>query len=1421
MKKLYLIITLLMLQGSFAFAQIAINSDGSAPHQSAGLDISYPDKGLLIPRLSFDQRNAIQNPAEGLIIYCTNCNPDGKGVLCIYEGTSWKTLDFRCDLPNIPVQGVLVSSINQITWDWDEVPIAVGYKWNSTNDFATATDLGPLTSYTESNLICNHTYTRYIWAYNQCGFSTPLMLQFATQQIPIAGAPPAGVHSSTLTTISWHWNTVSGATGYKWNTTNDYNTAIDKGTSTTTTETNLNCGTQYTRYVWGYNECGATTPTSLIHSTTNQASASPVAALHTPSSYEITWKWHPVAEAGGYKWSTTNNYATAVPMGSDTSYTESNLDCFTTFTRYIWAFNNCGVSPATVLTATTDHDTHPSPAPAINYPLSHQVEWNWHPLENDHFSEYRWNTVENFNSAIDLLTDTTYTETGLGCNTSYTRYIWAYDNCAISSPITISAVTALDPPINPVEAVHSPSATQIVWQWNVVSGVTGYKWNTSNDYGTAQDVGLNTSYTETGLTCNTGYTRFVWAYNNCGVSATTTLSQITALDPPPAPTASSHEAYPTLIIWNWNPVAGAQGYKWGTTNDYGSAVEMGPGTSKIETGLVCNTNYTRYVWAYNACGVSSAAALVQTSAVDPPQSPGAGTHVPSPSQIVWNWFAVTGATGYRWNTTNDYNTSQDMGTALSKTETDLNCNSNYTRFIWSYSACGHSAAVSLVQTTSLNPPAAPTAATHVPSPTQVIWNWNTVSGATGYKWNTTNNLSGATEMGNVTTKTETGLTCNTSYTRYVWAYSSCGTSTPASLTQTTSLNPPTPPTAATHVATPVQIVWNWNTVSGATGYMWNTTNTLTGAQDMGTSTSKTETGLNCNTAYTRYVWAYSNCGTSTSTALAKTTTIETPASPAAGTHTASNTQVVWNWNAVTGATGYKWNTSNDYATATDMGTATSKTENSLSCGTAYTRYVWAYNNCANSVSAALTKTTTSTPPSAPVAGTAVPSGAQIVWNWNTVTGATGYKWSTTNDYATATDVGNVWTWTETGLNCSTAYTCYIWAYNGCANSTSTSMSSTTTASPPAAPTAGTNSATASQIVWNWTVVADAAGYKWNTVNIYSSAIDMGSVTSKTESGLACSTVYTRFVWAYSNCGVSTSVPLTETTSSDQPASPTAGTHVATPEQITWNWNTVTGAVGYKWSTTNDFATAIDMGTATSRTETGLNCGTSYTRYVWAYHGCGNSTSTTLTQTSGACFVCGTTLYINHVAGNVAPVTKSTSYGTVNNVPGAETKCWITSNLGSDHQATAVSDATEASAGWYWQFNRMQGYKHDGTARTPSTTWITTIDEYANWATANDPCALELGTGWRLPTSTEYTQVDASGGWNTWNGPWNSLLKMHAAGGINYLTGNLESRGTKGYYWSGTQSSYNYMGQDINFAYNSCSVSMHQKAFAFTIRCLKD
>ncbi len=372
----------------------------------------------------------------------------------------------------------------------------------------------------------------------------------------------------------------------------------------------------------------------------------------------------------------------------------------------------------------------------------------------------------------------------------------------------------------------------------------------------------------------------------------------------------------------------------------------------------------------------------------------------------------------------------------------------------------------------------------------------------------------------------------------------------------------------------------------------------------------------------------------------------------------------------------------------------------------------------------------------------------------------------------------------------------------------------------ASPTAGTHIMTPGQVIWKWLAVSGAAGYRWNTVADYETATDMGTALSKTETGTVCDTTYTRYLWAYSSCGESAMAIITATVPALPPPAPIAATHSATQTSIVWNWHLVAGATGYKWNTVNDYSTALDLGVDTTKTETGDTCGTVYTRYVWAYNECGYSAADTLTQSTVICFICGiSTLVINHTTtGGVAPVNKTTTYGTVTNIPGEITKCWITSNLGSDHQATAVNDATEPSAGWYWQFNRKQGYKNDGTL-TPA--WPGVITENSDWIPANDPCTLELGTQWRIPSYTEWYNVLTVGGWqwSDWNLAWNSGLKLHAGGYLYYINGSLGNSGVIGHFYSATQ--YNSdNGHALKLEYGGASLILSMRGFGNSLRCLK-
>jgi hypothetical protein len=93
-----LLFSILLLLGSVpAFAQLGVGTTN--PAASAALDVSSPgnNKGILIPRLSAAQKDAIANPAEGLLIYQTTA-PIG---FYYYAGTSWKWIANATDLSSV------------------------------------------------------------------------------------------------------------------------------------------------------------------------------------------------------------------------------------------------------------------------------------------------------------------------------------------------------------------------------------------------------------------------------------------------------------------------------------------------------------------------------------------------------------------------------------------------------------------------------------------------------------------------------------------------------------------------------------------------------------------------------------------------------------------------------------------------------------------------------------------------------------------------------------------------------------------------------------------------------------------------------------------------------------------------------------------------------------------------------------------------------------------------------------------------------------------------------------------------------------------------------------------------------------------------------------------------------------------------
>jgi uncharacterized protein (TIGR02145 family) len=97
------ILTGLLLLVAVVFTQAQVGVGTSSPHASAKLEVSSTNQGFLPPRMTTVQRNAISNPASGLVIFNTTSN-----ALNIYFSGAWYQLS--TSLPSGSIATLITAS---------------------------------------------------------------------------------------------------------------------------------------------------------------------------------------------------------------------------------------------------------------------------------------------------------------------------------------------------------------------------------------------------------------------------------------------------------------------------------------------------------------------------------------------------------------------------------------------------------------------------------------------------------------------------------------------------------------------------------------------------------------------------------------------------------------------------------------------------------------------------------------------------------------------------------------------------------------------------------------------------------------------------------------------------------------------------------------------------------------------------------------------------------------------------------------------------------------------------------------------------------------------------------------------------------------------------------------------------------------
>ena len=232
--------------------------------------------------------------------------------------------------------------------------------------------------------------------------------------------------------------------------------------------------------------------------------------------------------------------------------------------------------------------------------------------------------------------------------------------------------------------------------------------------------------------------------------------------------------------------------------------------------------------------------------------------------------------------------------------------------------------------------------------------------------------------------------------------------------------------------------------------------------------------------------------------------------------------------------------------------------------------------------------------------------------------------------------------------------------------------------------------------------------------------------------------------------------------------------------------------------------------------TNLNGGTSYSFTVVATNASGNSVAsdaTSFTTNWGAYVAAGTWKQFSCYNLGATDTTSDP------NVP-IQSIHWNYYQWGIITPKATASDSAGGISGW-------------NTTTAADSAWSDTIK------TANDPCP----TGYRIPTSTQFSYINATT--STFNsvtrtGTWldsatnfGSAIHFGTSSGVKSLTlpacgnrqynnsGTLETRGSRGSYWSSTSSGTTAAIHFQFYSYNTQIISSTLRKFGLSIRCISE
>ena len=1060
--------------------------------------------------------------------------------------------------------------------------------------------------------------------------------------------------------------------------------------------------------------------------------------------------------------------------------------------------------------------TSPSPTPTIAAPTltgkaasASSAGLSWTAITGA--SSYSLQTSANSGSSWTTLlnsTATTFTQTGLSADTTYTYRISTVEGTKSSAPSSVLTLTTYLAAPNGV-AVATKSATENDLTWAKVPDATSYKLERSPDNTNWTTLSPSTaltaasiSYADTTAFAGTTYYYRVSAIDAVGTSAASTV--VHAMTLPPVPALTAKVISTSEIDLSWFGVTGATAYNLQRSLDGGASWSTLQNTSAItfaNTMLSANTTYEYRISATDAGG-SSATSSPLTDTTYLPAPTGLAAMAASATSINLTWASDPGATSYKLERSPNNTTWTALapspaltGASIGYTDTGVTTGATFYYRISAIDAVGTSSASSVAN--ALTYTTAPTVTAVSKSASEIDLSWGTAVGATSYTLQTSvdggNTWTGLTTA-NTNTYQNTTLGADTNYKYRVVSIDTTGSSTPGAVASaTTYLAPPTG--LALSVASATEIDLSWNAVADATSYKierspdntaWTAlapSPALTGA-----SITYANTALTAGSTYYYRISAINSVGTSVASTVLHTLTV--PGAPTLTATASSVSQVNLSWTAPTSATSYVLQDSTDGGnTWTSLVTQAtlSYSNTNLAADSSYKYRVTAIDATGSSVTSAVA--TALTLPVAPTGLTVTPVSPTVIdLSWNAKGDATNYKIERSPDNTAWTALapspaltGTSSTYVDTGLTAGNTYYYRISTIGPSGTSSpATAMHAQTYSN---APTLAGKIISASEIDLSWNAPASATSYKLESSRDGSSWTTLNSptTTSYNNTNLMADTTYYYRVSALNPTGTSAISNVVNDTTI--PAAPTgvAATEASATE-IDITWSAVPDATNYKIERSPDGTawTTLTLNPALTSSsvryaDTGVTSGATFYYRVSAIDASGTSVASSVAHTQsvpGTPTLTPTVTSASQISLVWTTVANATSYILQRSTDGGFT--WT----GAVTQATLSYVDSNLAADTAYKY-RVEANDASGSGAFSTVVGGTTLENPPTGLAANVHSGTEIDLTWSpIADATSYKLEKSTNAGTTWT----PLVPSPAlTGSSSYYADTAVTAGSTDYY----------------------------------------